>query len=165
MDRKEQLDFFDLKLAEKIGNLFEYAVFHEGYSIYYFTLYWLASNTFQLLLDWDISLVSQAHTYIFGKFEEEMKKTGIIIEKEECIEYQECVNWVGYVTMYWCIWEGISGKDIINRYDITHIVNNSEVYHSLGVKTAISMIKEDGFLNEQSTVISCIGSSHMQSDA
>ena len=140
---KHEMDFFDLKLSEKIGNMFEYAILHEGFDIYTFTEAWLCSQTFFNIQDWDVALVSQTATYIFAKFMEETKKQSIIIEKKECAEFPECINWIGYITTYWCIKERITGADIIRNYNISKIIDSAFVYHTVGVCTAIDMMKGD----------------------
>lgn len=139
----KDIDFFDLKLCEKIGLLFEYAIFHEGYDRYSFTRVWLHSDVFMGILEWDVALVSQAYTYIFGKFIDEIEEKEITIPKKDCDEFPECINWIGYTMTYWCILEEIHGKDITENYDIDRIIDNSFIYHTQSVKTAIRMIKEE----------------------
>ena len=138
------LGFFDLKLSEKIGKMFEYASMEKHYEIQDFTDKWLLSDTYKAVLFWDVSLVSQCATYILDCFEKEMKEKGTSIKEttEEWLPLS-CVNWIGYIFTYWCIRDGLTGECIRNDYQIKIIIRNAEIYHSMSVSTAISMIKED----------------------
>ena len=139
----KKLDFFDLKLCEKIGRMFEYAVSHDGLDIFMFTKQWLVSDTFHRILEWDVPLVSQSHTYILNSFQNEIKGMGMDLQKSVCMAPLECIYWGGYIFTYWCIWEEISGEDIVRAYKIDEVISNAYIYHSLSVKTSISMIKDD----------------------
>lgn len=139
----KEIDFFDLKLCEKIGAMFEYAVFHEGYDAYAFTKAWLGSDTFSGILEWDVALVSQARTYILGKFLDELTEGGIVLERKPCEEAPECIYWLGYVFTYWGILEEMQGAEMMQSYQIDRIIDNAFAYHTLSVKTAICMIKEE----------------------
>lgn len=141
MDKK--LGFFDLKLSEKIGNMFEYAVSNKNFDIYDFLPKWLQSKTFFNILSWDISLVSQSPTYILGNFADELKKENIEFKRKKDNNNKECINWIGYVTTYWCIRDSVTGDDILSNYNIEKIINNAEIYHSLSISVAIELIQQD----------------------
>ena len=51
--------------------------------------------------------------------------------------------WFGYIITYWHFLEGISGKDIVINYDVCKILDEFDVLHTVSVKRAIEMIKED----------------------
>lgn len=137
------MDFFNLKLSEKVGNIFEYAVTKQGVDFYTFTNYWVESDTFLALLEWDVTLVSQAPTYIYAKFLDEMQAAGKILKHSFCEEFPECIHWVGYVLTYWCLRDDITWKELQTKCDISHIIENCFVYHTIGVNTAIDMIQEE----------------------
>lgn len=146
-----QLGFFDLKLSEKIGRMFEYALTSANYNVFDFTEKWLSSGTYENILLWDVSLVSQAATYILSKFEEELKHRDLFIERNDCEQKlpPQLAYWIGYTLTYWCIRDSITGSKILRNYDMETIINNSEVYHSLGVSSAISLIQEDAVRKER----------------
>ena len=138
------LGFFDLKLSEKIGKVFEYAIYTKHYEVQDFTDKWLISDTYKFILSWDVSIVSQCATYILGCFEKELEKKGILIETtSEVLLSRSCSYWIGYILTYWCIRDELMGAHISNEYQTDVIIRNAEVYHSMSVATAILMIEED----------------------
>lgn len=139
----KSLDFFDLKLAEKVGNIFEYAIIKQGIDFYTFTKHWVESDTFLALLEWDVAMVSQAPTYIYAKFIEEMQKNKQLLKNEPCEEFPECINWVGYFLTYWCLRDNITWNELQKKCNLSIIIKNCFIYHTVGIKTAINMVQED----------------------
>jgi hypothetical protein len=136
------MDFIELKLIEKIGNVFSIAMAERKYNRYQFAKMWCLSDTFQSILDFEEWLCSQSKYYIMQVFDEEF--AGKLPEVDEGSPlYAEDTYWLGYVLTYWFFLDGTNGKEIIKNYDLDHVLDSYDVLHTVGVKTAIDMIRED----------------------
>ncbi len=136
------MEFINLKLIEKIGNVLASAVSERKYNRYELIKMWLNSETYQLTVEFDVSICSQAKSYILRTFEQEYNGALPSIDKESPL-YKDDVYWLGYITAYWFFIDGTTGKEILKKYDVEKILDEFDVLHSLSVKTAISKIKED----------------------
>lgn len=65
------MEFIELKLIEKVGNVFSIAMRDRKYNRYQFVKKWCSSETFQSLIEFDETLCSQAKSYILRMFEKE----------------------------------------------------------------------------------------------
>ena len=110
------MEFFELKLIEKIGQVFSIAMHDRKYNRYQFIKKWCFSNTCQAVFDFDETLCSQAKSYIY---------------------------WFGYLITYWHFLYGISGKEIMQKYDVCKILDEFDPLHTLSIKAAIDKIRED----------------------
>lgn len=136
------IDFFELKLSEKIGKMFAIAVTERKYNPYEFTVKWCISESCERIFDFDETLASQGRYYILGTFEDEIKND-LPDKCEKADLYADNMYWFGYIITYWHFLEGISGKDIVINYDVCKILDEFDVLHTVSVKRAIEMIKED----------------------
>lgn len=57
--------------------------------------------------------------------------------------YEEDMYWFGYILTYWHFLEGISGKEVLETYDVCKVLDEFDVLHTLSVKAAIEKIRED----------------------
>jgi len=136
------MDFIKLKLIEKIGNVLSLAVSDCKYNRYELIEKWLASETYQLTVEFDVSICSQAKTFILHTFECEYDGNLPSLDENSPL-YKDDVYWFGYITAYWFFIDGTKGKDILEKYNVNKILDEYDVLHSLSVKSAISKIKED----------------------
>lgn len=65
------MDFSQLKLAEKIGKVLEYAAVEKNYNRYELIQKWLASDTYDETINFYVHLCSQSKKYILDVFEKE----------------------------------------------------------------------------------------------
>lgn len=144
MARKEGkiVDFIELKLIEKIANIFAYAMKEKKYNRYHFLKKWCLSDTYQSILDFDETLCSQAKTYILRMFEKEYEGKLPDIDSDSPL-YEDDMYWAGYLLTYWFFVDGTSGKSIMKQYDVCKMLDEYDVLHTLSVKAAISKIRED----------------------
>ena len=143
------MDFFELKLTEKVAKVLEQLLLTRKYNRYELVERWLASKTYDLTIHFDVGLASQARTHIMRTFEKELGNNLPRVDEaseEQLKYYAETVYWMGYVTAYWFFMDGTTGTDILNTIDIRKTVNEVDVLHTLSVKTAIRKIKEDNRL-------------------
>lgn len=136
------IEFIELKLIEKIGKVFSYAMHERKYNRYQFIKKWCLSDTFQSLLEFDETLCSQAKSYIFRMFEKEYMGKLPDIDSDSPL-YEEDMYWMGYLLAYWCIAGDISGKDILEQYDVCKVLDEYDVLHTISIKAAIAKIRED----------------------
>lgn len=136
------MNYVESALIEKIAEIFEYAMDVKCYEPYIFAQKWLASETYAKTIDFDTALCSQAKTYILGAFEEEYKDDLPPVNQNSPL-YKDDMFWFGYTMAYWHMLENISGNEILAAYDIDKIINEYDVLHTVSVKTAIDLIKED----------------------
>ena len=139
---RKMLGFFDLKLSEKIGLVFEIAVVEKGYDPYDFAVKWCVSETCENVFDWDETLVSQSRYYILQIFEKEYEND-LPQKNEKGYLYADNMFWFGYIITYWHFLEGISGKEIVENFNVCKIIDEYDVLHTVSVKLAIELIKED----------------------
>lgn len=137
------MDFIELKLIEKLAKVLQNAYENNNCDRYTLIEKWLSSDTFANAIAFDVSLVSQARSYILRTFESEIEIEQFVSGEEDKEFYTDAVFWFGYITAYWCLMDEISGVDILKEYNINKILDEFDVLHTLKVKTAISMMKED----------------------
>lgn len=130
-------------LCRKVGKLFEYAAQQHCHEIT-FCKQFLTSKTCKRLLAMDETLVSQSYLYLWHDIEKEFP-----VSHNNETAFPDAMYWAGYLFMYWCFLEKISGKELINEYDIRWILENYEIFHTLSTRTAIREIKESGKITDQ----------------
>lgn len=136
------MEFINLKLIEKIGNVLADAVSERKYNRYELIKMWLNSETYQLTVEFDVSICSQAKSFILRTFEKECNGALPSVDEDSPL-YRDDVYWFGYITAYWFFTDGTTGREILEKYDVEKILDEFDALHSLSVKTAISKIKED----------------------
>lgn len=136
------MEFIELKLIEKIGNVFASAMTERKYNHYQFIKQWCASNTCQSVSEFDETLCSQAKSYILRTFEKEYESNLPEIDNDSPL-YEEDMYWFGYLLTYWHFLDGTSGKDVLKEYDVCKILDEYDVLHTLSIKAAIEKIRED----------------------
>lgn len=136
------MEFIELKLIEKIGNVFANAMTKRKYNRYQFIKMWCSSDTFQSLLDFDETLCSQAKSYILRSFEKEFAGRLPSIDNDSPL-YEDDMYWFGYLISYWYFWDGTTGKSIAQQYNISKVLDEYEVLHTLSVVASIKKIRED----------------------
>lgn len=136
------MEFIELKLIEKIGNVFASAMTERKYNRYQFIKQWCASDTCQSVSEFDETLCSQAKSYILRTFEKECESNLPEIDNDSPL-YEEDMFWFGYLLTYWHFLDGTSGKDVVKEYDVCKILDGYDVLHTLSIKVAIEKIRED----------------------
>lgn len=136
------MDFFELKLIEKIGNVFAYAMREKKYDRYQFIEMWCSSDTCEAIFDFDETICSQAQSYILRTFERECADH-LPARDQDSPLYEDDMYWFGYLLTYWHFLDGTSGKDVLRLYDVRKILDEYDVLHTLSVKAAIDKIQED----------------------
>lgn len=137
-----KMDFIELKLIEKIGNVLSCAVCERKYNRYELVKMWLGSETYRLTVEFDVSICSQAKSYILRTFEQELQDR-LPLKDNDSPLYKDDVYWFGYITAYWFFLDGTTGREILEKYNVEKILDEFDVLHTVSVKTAISKIKED----------------------
>lgn len=137
--------FFNLKLAEKLGKVLAMAAAEKKYNRYELIRKWLLSETYADTVDLAVHLCSQARGYILSEFEAEYKDNLPSID-EDSIYYEDDLYWFGYIMAYWYFLDGTTGKEIVDKYDIDHILDHYDILHTISVQHAIDKIKEDDTL-------------------
>ena len=84
------MEFFELKLIEKIGQVFSIAMHDRKYNRYQFIKKWCFSNTCQAVFDFDETLCSQAKSYILRTFEKEYQV--IYRRKMQIVHYMKMMR-------------------------------------------------------------------------
>ena len=136
------MDFFELKLIEKIAKVFECAMQDRKYNRYQFVEKWCLSETCQAVFDFDETLCSQARSYILRTFENECKNDLPDLD-EDSPYYDDDMHWMGYLITYWHFFDGTTGKDIMREFDVRKVLDEFDVLHTLSIKAAIGKIRED----------------------
>lgn len=113
-------------LAHIIGNTFEYAV-ECRYEFIPFVKQFISSDVFRYF-GRNFSIYSQSPYHILAGFDSEMMGQGIRPAhlEEEQIEYRELAYWMGYFLTEWSLTEGVSGKELAERYDIAWLIQQYE---------------------------------------
>lgn len=138
------MHFIEMTLCEKIGKvLVDCNALRKYDSIQLFRA-WLESDVFDGIIDWDVSLFSQAKSYIARMFLQECESK-LSSAPVNVILLDDVMFWVGYLVTYWCLEYQITGRDISRDYDIEEILYAYDPLHTLSIKAAISKIKEDYF--------------------
>lgn len=136
------MDFFELKLIEKIANVFACAMREKKYNRYQFIEKWCSSDTCQSVFEFDETLCSQAKSYILRTFEKEYESN--LPEKDnDSPLYEDDMYWFGYLLTYWYFLDGTSGKGVLKEYDVCKILDEYDVLHTLSIEAAIEKIRED----------------------
>lgn len=145
------MEFIELKLIEKIADIFARAMRERKYNRYQFLEKWCASETCQAVFDFDETLCSQAKSYILRTFEKEYENNLPDIDEDSPL-YEDDMYWMGYVITYWYFMEElegieeskrITGKQMLKEYDMCKALDEYDVLHTISVKAAIRKIKED----------------------
>lgn len=135
------MTYFELALCQKMGKIFTLAVSEYHLNKDDFIENFLKSNTFSNICDGDCTLISQGRYYILNKFLDEIT---LKQEQDGTNEYDEdAMFWLGYLIMYWCISENISGALILSNYNLKKIYEYYDILHSLKVSVAIDDIKKN----------------------
>ena len=136
------LDTCEKAICRKIASMFEYAG-KTGYRPVSFTTTWLESDTSKELYTIEPCAIAQSYPYHLHSLEKEMQEKGIVLSSDTSETYEDVMYWAGYIFSYWIFLEGISGDEIIEKYDIKHILECYDTYHTLSPEVAIDKIKED----------------------
>ena len=136
------MEFFELKLIEKIGKVFACAMQEKRYNRYQFVQKWCSSETCQAIFEFDETLCSQAKSYILRTFENEYESDLPEIDDTSPF-YEDDMYWLGYLLTYWHFSDGITGKEILEKYDVSKALDEYVVLHTLSIKAAMDKIRED----------------------
>lgn len=136
------MEYIELMLIEKIGNILAYAVSKKRYNRYELITKWLASETYEAMINFEVYLCSQSKSYILTAFEKEYADNLPSIDEDSCY-FEDDLFWFGYTMAYWFFTDGTTGKDILKKIDVCKALDEYDVLHTLGVKHAIDKIKED----------------------
>ena len=85
------------------------------------------------------TVICQSKNYLFNSLLQEFSipyHTGYEMDAD-------VMFWTGYLLMYWQFMEGLSGEELIHKYDLKSIMENYDVLHTMSVKAAIKTIKQD----------------------
>ena len=139
------MDLFKLAIARKIGKIFALAATNRKYNCSEFVHKWLASETYQSVIDFETYICSQSRDYILSVFEEENKEHLPTID-ENSKYLEDAMWWLGYIVTYWFFLDGTTGPDILRDINIDKVLSEYDVLHTLDVRLAIEKIKEDDAL-------------------
>ena len=140
------MTYFELALCQKIGNVFSLAVSKYKLNRTDFINEFLKSNVFFNICDGDCTLISQGKYYILNKFLDESP-----LPETNISDFDEnAMFWLGYVMMYWCLTDTITGSYIVSNYDLEKIYQFYDILHSLKVSSSINDIKENFSLSSNS---------------
>lgn len=139
-------DLYHLDVVIAMGDVLRYAVKDYDYNLADFTNKFLLSNTFNEFLK-DDSLNCQSPLYVIERF---LKESNVKIKKLENngkklskYESLEPAYWLGNILCTWGIVDEISGKDILEKYDIEMIIIDYERLHVTSMSLAIDQIKRE----------------------
>ena len=108
----------------------------------------LCTHLFDHYLD-DCTIYTQADTYIMAHFLSELKEKNIKIKQKEYKSigeygyYREVAYWGGYLFMVWHLQDQISGKEIVEKYDIPWVLDCYNSLHTTSIAYAVRHIKEE----------------------
>jgi len=139
------MELINLVLIEKIGKLLAYAVSEKKYNRYELIQKWLASDTYEEVLNFSVHLCSQSKTYILAAFEKEIKDDLPHIDDDSPL-YEDDLYWFGYTAAYWFFTDGTTGKDLLKKINVNKMLDEYEILHTLSIKHAIDKIREDDLL-------------------
>lgn len=139
------MELINLALIEKIGKLLAYAVSEKKYNRYELIQKWLASDTYEEVINFSVHLCSQSKTYILAAFENEIKDDLPHIDDDSSL-YEEDLYWFGYTAAYWFFTDGTTGKDLLKKINVNKMLDEYETLHTLSIKHAIDKIREDDLL-------------------
>lgn len=136
------LDINEKAICRKVANVFSLAN-KKNYHPVEFTLRWLESDTAKLLYEMNLNEIAQSPLYQINSFDMEMKNIGHEFKMKSETDYEDVMYWCGYFFTYWIFYEEITGKDLIEKYDIEKIMECYDTYHTLSCKNAIENAKEE----------------------
>lgn len=139
------MELINLVLIEKIGRLLAYAVSEKKYNRYELIQKWLASDTYEEVINFSVHLCSQSKTYILAAFENEVKDDMPCIDDDSPL-YEDDLYWFGYTAAYWFFTDGTTGEDLLKKINVNKMLDEYETLHTLSIKHAIDKIREDDLL-------------------
>lgn len=133
-------------IVEAMAYVFEYAVKKYHYNLLDFTQKFLQSDVFDRFHE-DISLFSQSPLYVVEHFLRE-EKVNVKLNEESPgkLSLKDSANaghWLGYVLCTWHIVDEITGKEILEKYDVEMIILDYFPLHCTSVSLAIDEIKRE----------------------
>ena len=141
----EKLGLQDKIICNLVDKMFSVISVKEHWYEYNTLVKWLKSDVLKRLQDRDETLVCQSKIYLYNDFKAECKD---LISHAEYQMHGKALSWVGYLFMYWIYLKNISGKDILNNYDIKEILTQYDVLHTMSVKVAINYIESNLFIGK-----------------
>ena len=117
------------------------------FDVYDFFQKALTTKTFDRYFD-DMTVYTQADTYIIDTIVEELKEKGVTIQPKKYNMkdlgiFSDASYWAGYLFLSWRREEGIPGIEIVTNYDIQRIINAYPTLHTTSIEYAIDEIKEE----------------------
>lgn len=114
----------------------------------------LSTDCFDNYFD-DFTVFTQAQTYIIDRFLDELKEKNIYVQKKEYKDYgeyayyREVAFWGAYLFLVWHKQENISGRTIVETYDIDSILDAYITLHTTSIAYAVCEIKENMKLSDK----------------
>ena len=154
--RYDSFDYERICVIEAMSAVFYSAIYQKKFDIFDFTHKILSTDLFDRF-PYDLSLFSQSPLYVIECLEtDEFPATMTPIKKynyksdDEKRYISNVSEWVGYMLASWIMIDKISGKDILEKYDIDSVINSYERLHCMSISAAIFEIKSD-FLKTKET--------------
>ena len=145
----DSFDYERICVIEAMSAVFYSAIYQKKFDIFDFTHKILSTDLFDRF-PYDLSLFSQSPLYVIECLEmDELPPTMFPIKKHnykndaEKRYISKVSEWVGYMLASWIMIDKISGKDILEKYDIDGIINSYERLHCMSISAAIFEIKSD----------------------
>lgn len=138
---KRPLD--ELLLCNKVEKILHQVVQDNMYYETTICKEWLLSTTCKDLVEKEVTVICQSYKYLYHDFLRELKEKNIPIHPGFSGN-SSAVEYFGYLTMYWMFIEPeITGEQIVEDYDISEILTQCDILHTLSAKAAIREIKEN----------------------
>jgi len=138
------LHFIELKLCEKVGAVLQECNKLCNCGSSHLATVWMQSKIFDRILDGDVSVFSQAKSYIVRTFFEK-NRNELAVSSEKEMLYDDVLFWFGYLITYWCLELKETPTNIMRNYDVSEILYSYDVLHTISIKEAITKIKEDSY--------------------
>lgn len=139
------MELINLALIEKNRQITRICCFRKKYNRYELIQKWLASDTYEEVINFSVHLCSQLKTYILEAFENEVKDDMPCIDDDSPL-YDDDLYWFGYTAAYWFFTDGTTGKDLLKKINVNKMLDEYETLHTLSIKHAIDKIREDDLL-------------------
>lgn len=133
----------ELLLCNKVEKILHQIVLDNMYYETTICKEWLLSTTCKELREKEETIICQSYKYLYHNFSKELREKQV--SAHPGFEgYSPAVEYFGYLTMFWMFLEPkITGEEIVEYYDISEILTQYDILHTMSNKEAIREIKEN----------------------
>lgn len=135
----QKLNLTNLNLCRVVAKIFAHAAKNLSCYEVSFCEAYLLSQTCKDIQQLEETIFCQSYLYHYNNL---VKQISIPMYPKYNMN-EDAMYWMGYILTYWMFLTGISAKEIIDFYDLTAILEQYDVLHTMSNKVAIDIIKKN----------------------